>query len=280
MVMESMEDFQKGFEESKEVNLLKKHRITITDKIDPPPPVLQIDNMTQFPVTIFTEGNLSVISGKAKARKSFAVAMLTAATVSDDWVQRKFYGVPQKKVIYFDTEQSSFFVQQAYKRIESMSNGEGITSRFYCYALRSLSVSQRIDVIDYVFKHSKKLGFVIIDGIRDLMKDINSAEESTDLTTKLMQWSEETGAHILTVLHENPSSEKLRGHIGTELMNKAETVIGVEKMEGEEKHVSKINCRYLRGIDFEDIYFTINQHGVPEVLSNYVAPEYRTNGMQ
>jgi len=278
--MESMEDFQKAFIENDEINLLKKHRITISANIDPPPPVLQIDNLTEFPITIFTEGNLSVISGKAKARKSFAVAMLTAATVSDNWIYRKFRGVPQKKVIYFDTEQSSFYVQQAYKRIENMSNGEGINKRFYCYALRSLSVLQRISVIDYVFKHTKNLGFVVIDGIRDLMKDINSAEESTELSTKLMQWSELTGAHILTVLHENPSSDKLRGHIGTELMNKAETVIGVEKMEGEEKHISKIGCKMLRGIDFDDIYFVINQHGVPEVLVNYIAPEYRTNGLQ
>ena len=274
--MESMKDFQQDFTENSEVSLLKKHRITISKNIDPPPPVLQIDNQTQFPVTIFTEGNLSVISGKAKARKSFAVAMLTAATVSDDWIYRKFLGVPQKKVIYFDTEQSSFYVQQAYKRIESMSRGDGINNRFYCYALRSLSVKERIDVISYVFKHTQDLGFVVIDGIRDLMKDINSAEESTDLTTLLMQWSEQTGAHILTVLHENPNSEKLRGHIGTELMNKAETVIGVEKME-DEKHISKITCRMLRGIDFDDIFFTINQFGVPEVISNYIESEHRTN---
>lgn len=275
-----MQKFQKDFEEKQEEVLLKKHRITISDDIKPPPPVLQVDNMTQFPVTIFTEGNLSVISGKAKARKSFAVAMLTASTVSDEWVYRKFLSLPCKKVIYFDTEQSSFYVQQAYKRIESIAVGEGINKRFYCYALRSLSVEDRINVIDYVFKKTSNLGFVVIDGIRDLMKDINSAEESTDLSTKLMQWSEESGAHILTVLHENPSTEKLRGHIGTELMNKAETVIGVEKLEGDERNISVIKCRMLRGIDFEDIYFTINQHGVPEVLNDYIPDSFKTNGIQ
>ncbi len=278
--MEKMEDFQKDFSENSEVNLLKKHRISITDNIKPPPPVLQVDDRTQFPVTIFTEGNLSVISGKAKARKSFAVAMLTASTVSDDWVYKKFLSLPAKKVIYFDTEQSSFYVQLVHKRIEHISEGEGIKKRFYCYALRSLSVEDRIRVIDYVFKHTMDLGFVVIDGIRDLMKDINSAEESTDLTTRLMQWSEDSGAHILTVLHENPSTEKLRGHIGTELMNKAETVIGVEKLEGDEKNISRIKCRMLRGIDFDDIYFTINEHGIPEVLHDFIPLDSRINGIQ
>lgn len=278
--LESMAEFQKEFDDSQEANILRKHRISIDEDLKPPPPVVQIDDKTQFPVTIFTEGNLSVISGKAKARKSFAVAMLTASTVSDDWVYRKFLSLPTKKVVYFDTEQSSFYVQQAYRRIENMAVGEGINKRFYCYALRSLSVEDRIRVIDYVFKHTKNLGFVVIDGIRDLMKDINSAEESTDLSTRLMQWSEESGAHILNVLHENPSSEKLRGHIGTELTNKAETVLGVEKLEGEEKNISVIKCRMLRGIDFEDIYFTINQYGVPEVLNDYIPTEARTNGIQ
>ena len=45
--------------------MLENSRITLNEEIKPPPPVIQVDNLTPHPVTIFTEGNISVIQGKA-----------------------------------------------------------------------------------------------------------------------------------------------------------------------------------------------------------------------
>ncbi len=47
------------------------------------------------------------------------------------------------------------------------------------------------------------VGLLIIDGIRDLMYDINSPSESTDLINLLMRWSSGYNLHIHTVLHLN-----------------------------------------------------------------------------
>ena len=44
-----------------------------------------------------------------------------------------------------------------------------------------------------------------------------------------MQWTSERGIHIQTVLHLNKGDDNSRGHIGTELNNKAETVLQVTK---------------------------------------------------
>lgn len=247
-------------------NKLESARITISKDIKPPPPVIQIDNMEMYPVTIMTEGNISVIKGRAKARKGFAVAMFTAAALSDEKVYHKFISNTKKLVVYFDTEQSSFYVQQAMKRIYQVSNGNGFEKRFYCYGLRKFNPAERLEIIEWVFENFKNIGFVVIDGIRDLIKDINSPEESTMISSKLLKWSENTGAHILTVLHENPSDGKLRGHIGTELMNKAETVLRVEKME-QDKSISKLSCDMVRGRDFEDIFFRI-ENDIPVLTTN------------
>lgn len=257
------------------VKKLESARISLTAEIKPPPPVLQIESDFAQPVTICTEGNISVIKGRAKARKSFAIAMFTAAACSDLVIYRRFVSKPKKLVVYFDTEQSSFYVQQAIHRIFSVSNGNGFNTRFYAFALRPYNPAERLELIEYVFENFKGLGFVVIDGIRDLIKDINSPEESTMISSKLLKWSERSGAHIMTVLHENPSDGKLRGHIGTELMNKAETVIRVEKLESD-KAVSKISCDMVRGIEFEPIYFRINEN-LPEIISNYIE---ETKGFQ
>lgn len=61
------------------------------------------------------------------------------------------------------------------------------------------------------------VGLLIIDGIRDLMYDINSPSESTDLINLLMRWSSGYDLHIHTVLHLNKGDDNTRGHIGTEL---------------------------------------------------------------
>jgi len=244
---------------------LEAARITLTNELKPPPPVLQIDNMGINPVTICTEGNISVIKGIAKSRKSFVVAMLTAVALSDTPLYRKFISVPKKLVVYFDTEQSSFYVQQAIHRVYTISNGNGFDTRFYSFCLRPYAPSERLELIEFVFDNFKHLGFVVIDGIRDLIRDINSPEESTMISSKLLKWSEKSGAHIMTVLHENISDGKLRGHIGTELMNKAETVIRVEK-DKDDAGISKISCDMVRGLDFDPIYFRIIEN-IPEVIS-------------
>jgi hypothetical protein len=276
--MNYQEQYKKDAEQviqSQPEKLLESARITITNELKPPPPVIQVDNLTMKPITIMTKGNISVIQGKAKARKSFVVAILTAASLSDSWIYKKIRSVPRQLVVYFDTEQSSFYVQQAYYRIGSISQGNGINERFFCYALRPYNPAERLELIEWVFNNFKGLGFVVIDGIRDLIRDINSPDEATMITSKLLKWSEQSGAHILTVLHENKADGKARGHIGTELINKAETILKVEKLE-EDKRVSKISCEMVRGLDFEDIYFSINNN-LPEIINGYSEMEKPEN---
>ena len=70
---------------------------------------------------------------------------------------------------------------------------------------------------------------MFIDGIRDLMLDINNSTEATKLVGDLMQWTSEQNIHIQTVLHLNKGDDNARGHIGTELNNKAETVLQIAR---------------------------------------------------
>ena len=51
-----------------------------------------------------------------------------------------------------------------------------------------------------------------------------------------MQWTDDRQIHIHTILHQNKGDENARGHIGTELNNKAETVLLVEKGQEQRGH--------------------------------------------
>ena len=99
-------------------------------------------------------------------------------------------------------------------------------------ALRKYTPEQRIRIVEQAIYNTPEIGLVIIDGIRDMVYDINSPGESTRIISKLMQWTDDRQIHIHTILHQNKGDENARGHIGTELNNKAETVLQVEKDKG------------------------------------------------
>lgn len=137
-------------------------------------------------------------------------------------------------------------------------------------ALRKYSPEERIEITRQAIYNLPDIGLVIIDGIRDFVYDINSPSESTKIITLLMQWTDERQIHIHAILHQNKGDENARGHIGTELNNKAETVLLVEK----DSQCNDINCVksvHIRAMDFEPFAFWINDEALPELIDDYVA---------
>src|SRR5699024_4623072 len=62
--------------------------------------------------------------------------------------------------------------------------------------------------------------------------------------------------------------ENARGHIGTELSNKAETVLQVEK-DSKNPDISTVKTAHIRAVDFEPFAFRINEEALPELLEDY-----------
>ena len=140
---------------------------------------------------------------------------------------------------------------------------------FEFLALRKYTPGQRIRIVEQAIYHTQNLGLVIIDGIRDMVYDINSPSESTRIISKLMQWTDERQIHIHTILHQNKGDENARGHIGTELNNKAETVLLVEK-DKNNGDISKVSAMHIRAMDFEPFAFRINDRALPELMEDYL----------
>jgi hypothetical protein len=203
---------------------------------------------------ICTRGNISAIIGKAKSRKTFFISMLCAAILAGE-LQNKILGKKGIKVTIFDTEQSRWYVQMVLKRILRLSCQS--EWNIEVFSLRPYSPQQRVETIDRYFSNNKT-DFAVIDGIRDLLSDINSCEQSTEISTQLMKWSELNNCHIMTVLHMNKGDQNARGHLGTEIVNKSETVISVTKERGQNETV--VECEYMRGIDFDPFKFEINDN--------------------
>ena len=134
--------------------------------------------------------------------------------------------------------------------------------------LRKFPPDMRLAIVDHAIGTIPHLGLVIIDGIRDLLYDINSPKEATDIISRFMQWTDDRQIHIHTILHQNKNDENARGHIGTELNNKAETVMQIE-VDKEERSISVVEAIHIRDREFEPFAFRINSETLPELVEPY-----------
>lgn len=201
-------------------------------------------------VAIGTLGNFSASIGKAKSKKTFNVSAMVAAALSGKEVLNYTTDFPDRKnrILYIDTEQSQnhcMIVIHRIMKLAKLPTNEDC-DRFYFLSLRKFNPKERLAIIDDAISQIEGLGFVVIDGIRDLVYDINSPSEATCVISKLMQWTDEYQIHLHTILHQNKSDENARGHIGTEINNKAETIIQIDKETGQrrQQHQQSGKCAY------------------------------------
>lgn len=247
------------------VRLLDAARIDPSDDIAEPPICLAIETNGGQAI-IGTAGNFGVIIGAAKARKSFMTAAIVAAFLNPDQAVMgclRGYLQPGKPgILLIDTEQGRYHVLRGVKRICLLSGLEK-PEHLHTYALRQYDTRQRLEAICYVIENTPNIGLVVIDGARDIVFSINSEEEATATASLLLRLTEQYGIHLLTVLHTNKGANAdARGHLGAELINKAETVMRVSK-DPSDKAVSVVTPEHCRDRDFEPFAFSIDVHGLP-----------------
>lgn len=242
-------------------------RLLVTDEFEAPPVILRVDDSI-----VGTLGNFSASTGKAKSKKTFNVCAIVAAAMTGGTVLNYSASLPpgKREILYVDTEQSKFHCKRVLSRILRLAGLSDavhpVGLEFLC--LRGYATKERLKKIEQAIYDLDDLGLVVIDGIRDLAHDINSPAESTDLITKLMQWTDERKIHIHTVLHLNKSDDNTRGHLGTELNNKAETVLQITK-DDFDRDISSVMAMHIRDRDFEPFAFRINDDALPELVENY-----------
>ena len=241
--------------------------IDLSEQLPDPQPIVRI-----WGNLIASRGNVSTVVGLAKSRKTF----LTAAVASGFLSSSDFLGFDTPatgKVVYIDTEQARAHVHKVARRI---LRSIGLPTdhnhdKLVVAALRELTPDHRREATGEILRRYKP-DLLILDGVADLCNDPNDLHESEALTCELMRWSSEYDNHILCVLHSNPGGEKARGHLGSALLRKSETVVLV-KADGD---TSVVSPQYCRNEPFTEFAFQINASGLPE-LCGIPAPQPKEN---
>ncbi len=244
---------------------LEKFKIDVTKELPKPQICLFYRNGLENQV-LGVLGDFMVITGKAKSKKSFALGLMVAASISKNNIGNISGNLPNEKrnILYFDTEMAEYSVQLAAKRIIKLAECDN-PSNFEIYTLRQLDHSIMFEMIEAKLYDTPNLGFVIIDGIRDLTSSINDEAEATRLSRALLRWTQELNIFIVCVLHQNKNDNSVRGHLGTELINKAMTVLSVTKDQFDQD-ISVVSPEFCRFAEPEPFAFRINEDGLPEFV--------------
>ena len=228
----------------------------------------------------FPRRELVAITGKAKSGKTFVTSMLMACCQSRDVLAFQRIGDEPLRVLWYDTEQSDESTQDILKNrimtlIKTTTDLTDSTDNNSCNSCNSL-FEKSIDVFNVrgvAWKERRDLlreavtrckpDLVIVDGIRDLVNDINDGMLAQEVMEELMHLATQTECCIVCVLHQNKSGEdrNLRGWIGTELMNKAFEVYACEKLP---KRIFSLEQTLTRKYDIEQtMYFEVGDDGLP-----------------
>ena len=263
-----MDNKERNITPEEAVILWQASRLDLSEDYEKAPEILKVRGSV-----IGTLGNFSASIGKAKSKKTFNVSAIVAAALKNGTVLSYTAELPEnkRKILYVDTEQSTYHCAKVAKRILRMAGlpADRNHEDLEFLVLRKYTPEERIAIVREAIYRTENVGLVIIDGIRDMVYDINSPGESTKVISLLMTWTGERNIHIHTILHQNKGDENARGHIGTELSNKAETVLQVEK-DSKNPDISTVKTAHIRAVDFEPFAFRINEEALPELLEDYL----------
>ena len=210
----------------------------------------------------FPRRELVAITGKAKSGKTFVTSMLMACCQVSDVLS--FHREPELplRLLWYDTEQSDESTQDILRnRVMRMADGGG--KLFDIFNVRGVAWKERRKLLCEAVTRCKP-DLVIVDGIRDLVNDINDGVLAQEVMEELMHLATAHDCCIVCVLHQNKSGEdrNLRGWIGTELMNKAFEVYSCEKLMPQ--RIFSLEQTLTRKYDIErTMYFEVGDDGLP-----------------
>ncbi len=205
----------------------------------------------------FPRGELVAITGKAKSGKTLFNSILMACCYSNEVLQVQRPpedGGTHLRCLWYDTEQSEQSTQdilltrllplarqetdkpvaEPSAALSSDAPTPPPATNYDVFNVRSLHYEERFRLFKTAVKRFRP-SLVILDGVRDLLADINDGIKAQEIIDDLMKIAQETDCCMVCVLHQNKGVEDRnpRGWLGTELMNKAFEVYSCEKVKPE-----------------------------------------------
>ena len=246
--------------------------------------------MRLFGEPCFPRRELVAITGRAKSGKTFVMSIIMLMGVIDRILQFERDGKEPLKVLWFDTEQSkqstldiiqNRIVEMFHRKVDPDTPFPNECLRTFNVRFDNCEMRRQgfLELVPFI-----KPDLVILDGIRDLVTDINDGAEAQRIMEEMLALAQDNDCCIIAVLHQNKSGESRdpRGWLGTELLNKAFDVFATEKMKIQDgqgtRFVFKLEQLYTRKYDIEQqLYFQVDEDGLPFETEAPLMPVYMSS---
>ena len=244
-------DFSGSSKQSPKLDL-SKYVIDYSAQIADPVPII-----TQGDKLVLSRGNLSVIAGAPKARKSMFVAAMVASFFGIDT-----FGltgcIEGGKCLLFDTESSQSHTLKQIKRIYTLLGWTKPNPNLVVFHLRECSIDERLEIIKQAIELYKP-DWCIIDGLLDLVGSANDDTATNMLILELMRITSFYDTHLTSIIHLGKNNNQMVGWLGSYAQRKAETVFQLVK-DGD---VTTVQPAETRNAPFDEFGFIIDSAGIP-----------------
>jgi hypothetical protein len=224
----------------------------IDTNIDPPPPIITIQNHT-----IATSGNFITLTGLPKSRKTtFAVFGIASALTGKSFFDIKVNLNEDEKIVLFDTEQSIYDFSRQMKMLKKAINKPSLPDNFKAYLFRKYDPVDVLNSMYYVIKNNLPK-IIIIDNLTELVINPNDVSESKSVIQFLKRITAEYNIVVICLLHLNKNNLMSTGNLGSLADRGAQSVLKVTL--DKDLGVSTLEPILLRSsAHFEPISITYN----------------------
>lgn len=230
------------------------YRITKEKNISRPEPTITLGG-----AAIASPENITGISAAAKAGKTALVGVLAAGALSENG---EYDGLPdlkilpnpsRKAVIIMDSEQSEADQQDNVNTILKRNGLENTPDHFRAYNIRKLGMTNyksfTDDICELCFLKFSGIHLIVIDGGADYISSVNDEEGANGIVQFFISLAVRFKCALIVIIHQNPGSDKERGHLGSEIQRKCFGLLSIKK----DRDVSTLEPKIMRKAGFDDM---------------------------
>jgi hypothetical protein len=272
--------------------MISKDNENVSEKIiNTPNPIYSIDSRVFYPnwdnyppqqqsvikqgeKHLLSMGGLLTICAKPGVGKSSVVEAFISSVLnknSDSLGMSISLSKDRGKVLICDTERSEWESHKSWLKLmkrAKIKKGTGVENNIIFANLKALNVDEKRAYIENVLNADKSIGLVVFDGAADFVNNSNDLVETNNFITWINKF--DSSISIVCTIHTNPTDDKPRGHFGSELCRRSESVLLLKKIDsnrtlitsdffdGKNRHDSPINWMYMYS-ELEDMFVSIEE---------------------
>lgn len=235
--VEGLANLSKPIDENLRTVLATRDRLKI---LKSKPVNFQKAFMSQNGNPVFYPHSIILVQGQTGVHKSRLAETICSALLKTKDCANEYLGFTKEQVeeeyfvTYVDTERN--LTEQLPYALQQMQMKAGYSmeaepANYDFLSLLEVPRKDRFGTLEAFLKMKqqevKNPQFIVLDVSTDCLEDFNKTEQSMQLIDLMNRLVNRFNVTFLCLIHENPNSDKARGHFGTELKNKASTAIQI-----------------------------------------------------